>query len=83
MKTLPPFSLARRKFLIAGVASACTLGAVGVFSRSEFTSYRARWIQQVVRRNLPGVVLDEPSLAVFVNDMLAGSLLRPFTRGLH
>jgi hypothetical protein len=70
----------RRKFVVAGAAGVIAIGGIGVFARGSFTSSRAAWVEQVVRRNLPGVRVDEPSLANFVRDALAGDLLEPRAR---
>jgi hypothetical protein len=70
----------RRRFMLAGAAGAIAIGGAGVFSWNSFSGSRAAWVEQVVRRNLPGVHLDERSLANFIRDALAGDLLRPRAR---
>lgn len=82
MSSRQPFSPYRRRLLIASVAGTVALGAAGALplSRSEYA--RARWVEEVLRRNLPGVRIDEASLSVFVRDVLAGNHFRARKRGL-
>ena len=74
MKTSDGHSPPRRRFLIGGIAAAFAIAAT-TFSWNRYGTGRALWIEDVVRRNLPAIRLDEPSLAVFINDVLAGDLL--------
>jgi hypothetical protein len=60
------FSSGRRKVLI-GAAGAVITGAVAWL---PLRNYRATWIEQVVRDNLPGINLDPDSLQTFVKSML-------------
>jgi hypothetical protein len=74
------FSVSRRKVLIGAGAGALVLGTVGSLSWNRFADHRARWVEKVVRSNLPGVTVDEPSLAVFVSNILDGGLLKSSAR---
>jgi hypothetical protein len=66
-----------RRTLLLGGAGAIGLSAGGAFLWNRYSQSRASWVEDVVRRNLPGVVLDEPSLQAFVRDVLSGDLLQP------
>lgn len=68
-------SVSRRKVL-AGAAGAVTLGVLSVAWR-PLKDYRSRWIEQVVRDNLPGINLDPDSLQTFVTYMLSHERLQP------
>jgi hypothetical protein len=70
------FSLGRRKVLF-GAAGAAALGVFGAFAWSPVKNYRATWIEQVVRDNLPGINLDPGSLQTFVSYMLGHERMRP------
>ena len=72
-----PSSRRRRNFLAAGFAGLVAIAAGGSFAGHRYATGRAGWIEEVVRRNLPGVRLDEPSLAAFVRDVLRSDLLTP------
>jgi len=76
MKQSSQFSPGRRKLLIAGAGSAVAAAIFGAASWSELTSYRATWIERVVRDNLPDVDLDAASLRTFVTDILATERLQ-------
>jgi hypothetical protein len=69
--------LSRRTLLLGGAGGAIGLSAGGAFLWNRYSQSRASWIDDIVRRNLPGVVLDESSLRAFVRDVLAGDLLQP------
>lgn len=69
-----PSSPLRRTLLIGGLAGAAAL-ALGSFAGLRLASGRGAWIADVVRRNLPGFVIDEASIAIFVRDVLASGLL--------
>lgn len=70
------FSPGRRKLLI-GAASAGVLGVFGATAWQPVRNYRASWIEQVVRDNLPGINLDAESLQTFVEHMLGHYRLQP------
>ncbi len=72
-------TLSRRRFLVVSVGGAAVLGVAGSVMWDRYAASRASWVEQVVRRNLPGVVIDEASLAAFVRDTLAGDMLEPHT----
>jgi hypothetical protein len=74
------FSRSRRRLLIASGTVACAGVAFGAWSYSERN--RAQWIEQVIRSNLPGVALDEPSLQKFIRDTLAGTAMQSQRRRL-
>jgi hypothetical protein len=82
MRTVRNSSLSRRRFLLAGAGGAVASLAGGGLLLKRYADSRAVWIEQVVRDNLPGVSLDESSLAAFVRDVLAGDLLEPHTHRL-
>jgi hypothetical protein len=69
------FSPGRRKVLL-GAVGAATVGVVGA-AWKPLKNHRARWIEQVVRDNLPGVELDPDSLQTFVQYMLGHERLQP------
>lgn len=70
-------TLSRRRFLVASAGGAAVLGLAGSVMWDRYAASRASWVEQIVRRNLPGVVIDEASLATFVGETLAGDLLKP------
>jgi hypothetical protein len=70
------FSPGRRKVLV-GAAGAVTLGIFGVAAWKPLKNYRASWVEQVVRDNLPGINLDPDSLQTFVKYMLSHERLQP------
>lgn len=76
MKQTSQFSPGRRKLLIVGVGGAAALGIFGAASWASLTSYRASWIERVVRENLPGIDLDPASLQTFIKDMLASERMQ-------
>ena len=60
--------------MIGGLAgSALVLG--GSLAGIRYANGPAAWIADVVRRNLPGVLIDEASLATFVQHVLESGLL--------
>ena len=68
-----PSSPRRRVLLIGGLAgSALVLG--GSLAGIRYASGPAAWIADVVRRNLPGVLIDEASIATFVQHVLESDL---------
>jgi hypothetical protein len=66
-------SISRRKVLF-GAAGAAVVGAL---AWTPLKNYRASWIEQVVRDNLPGIDLDPDSMQTFVNYMLGHERLQP------
>jgi hypothetical protein len=66
-------NVSRRKVL-AGAAGAVIVGAI---SWIPLKNYRASWIEQVVRDNLPGIALDPDSLQTYVKYMLGHERLQP------
>lgn len=70
------FSPARRKLLIAGAGGAAALGIFAIASWSEVGSYRATWIENVLRESLPDIELDAASLQRFIEDMLASERMQ-------
>ncbi len=68
-------AISRRKVLF-GAAGALTVGIVGA-AWTPLRSYRAHWIEQVVRDNLPGIELDPESLQTFGQYMLGHERLQP------
>ena len=70
------FSPGRRKVLV-GAAGAVALGVFGAAAWKPLKNYRAHWVEQVVRDNLPGVDLDADSLQTFVKHMLGHDRLQP------
>jgi hypothetical protein len=67
MKPLHKFSTSRRRMLI-GAGAGVLVCATASWSYSERN--RARWIEQVIRSNLPGITFDEASLTRFVMETL-------------
>ncbi|MET0659175.1 MAG: hypothetical protein ABW110_13570 [Steroidobacteraceae bacterium] len=65
----------RRAFLVAGASGAILLGFGGWQWGSRFAASKARWIEAAVRKNLPGVALDEPSLARFIATVESSSMI--------
>ena len=63
-----------RRELLLGAAGAAVVGAS---LWTPLKNYRARWIEQVVRDNLPGIHLDPDSLQTFVKYMLGHERLQP------
>jgi hypothetical protein len=61
--------------LIGGVAGVAALALGGSLAGIRYAGGRAAWIADVVHRNLPGVLIDEASIATFVQDVLASGLL--------
>jgi len=70
------FSPGRRSLLIGASAGALLLGA-GAASWGRLTNYRAEWLEQVVRENLPGIDIDSTSLKTFIEYMLTTDRMRP------
>lgn len=70
------FSPGRRKVLV-GAAGAVTLGVFGAAAWTPLRNYRASWVEQVVRDNLPGINLEPASLQTFVGYMLGHERMRP------
>lgn len=70
------FSPGRRKLLVGASAGALILGA-GAASWGRLTKYRAEWIEQVVRENLPGIDIEPTSLKTFIDYMLTTDRMRP------
>jgi hypothetical protein len=81
-KSKTSFSRSRRRLLIgAGAGAVACAGAAGVvWSSSERN--RARWIEQVIRSNLPGITIDEASLARFVQETLTSPSMQSTRRRL-
>ncbi|HWK48774.1 MAG TPA: hypothetical protein VNR40_02755, partial [Steroidobacter sp.] len=71
MNQTSKFSPGRRKLLIAGAGGTVALGIFGAASWGQLSSYRATWVERVVRDNLPGIDLDGASLQTFIKDILA------------
>lgn len=71
MKATNNFSPGRRKLLIAGAGGAVALGIFGAASWGTLKNYRASWVENVLRENLPGIDLDAVSLQVFLKEILA------------
>lgn len=67
------FSRKRRYLLLAG-ASGLSVAAIGKWSIEQGAAATPQWIEAVVRRNLPGVRLDEESLAGFCQTLSEGPL---------
>ena len=75
------FSASRRQVLIgAGTGVMACAAAGGAWSYSERN--RAHWIEQVIRSNLPGVKIDEASLALFVRKTLDSKPMQSTRRRL-
>ncbi len=72
----------RRTFLFAGAGAAMVLGFGGCQWQFGFASSKARWIEAVVRKNLPGATLDASSLARFVATMQSGPLIESRAQAL-
>ena len=70
-------TLSRRRFLLASAGGVAVLGVAGSAMWDRYAASPASWVEQIVRRNLPGVAIDEASLTAFVRDMLAGDMLKP------
>lgn len=70
------FSPGRRKVLV-GAAGAVTLGIFGAAAWKPVKQYRASWVEQVVRDNLPGIDLEPKSLQTFVDYMLGHERMQP------
>lgn len=77
MRGRPTFT--RRWFLLGGAATVAVAGSATLWQQGTFARWRAAWIERVIRSNLPGVKLDEPSLATFVHTMLDAQFLAPPT----
>lgn len=75
-------AFSRRLFLATGAGGAIALGVGGWQWWSGFAGSRARWVESAVRKNLRGVVLDQDSLARFVQAVLAGRLIETRTQGM-
>ncbi len=69
MNTHRAFSVRRRQMLLAGLAGMGALAAAGSYRLLRSDSGPAEWVVAVIRRNLPGVQLDEDSLAEFARTM--------------
>ena len=69
-KPTSALSSTRRRLLIAGSALA-VLGSGGALWIGSRLEDRAAWIESVVREQLPGVLLDPQSLAMFVRQFAA------------
>lgn len=54
------FSPTRRRLLIGG---GIAITGIGLVSWSRYGNAPAAWVERVVRDNLPGIALDEASLA--------------------
>jgi hypothetical protein len=61
--------------LIGGLAGVAALALGGSLAGIRYAGGRAAWVADVVRRNLPGVLIEEASIAAFVQDVLASGLL--------
>lgn len=70
------FSPGRRKLLIAGAGGTLALGLFGAASWGTLRNYRASWVENVLRENLPGIELDAASLQAFIEDILASERLQ-------
>ena len=81
MKTeLAPQRSSRRRFLIASGAVIAAAGAG--FSGVRFAGSRTQWVASVIRDNLPGIAIDEESLAKFVEEAVRSDALKPVTHRL-
>lgn len=69
--------LSRRGFLVAGGLCAVGAGVAGTAVWTSFRDSRAAWVEDVIRRNLPGVTIDEASLQTFVSEMVSHDWLQP------
>jgi hypothetical protein len=70
MKDTRDFSSGRRKLLIAGVGGTLALGMFGAASWGTIGNFRASWVENVLRDNLPGIDLDVASLQAFIQEIL-------------
>lgn len=70
-------SSSRRLLLLGGMAGLATAGIAGTYTLERHPARRAAWVEDVVRRHLPGVRLDEESLAAFVQKVLESDLFEP------
>lgn len=68
--------------MIVGLAGAAPLALGGSVAGLRHAGGRAAWIADVIRRNLPGILIDEASMASFVQAMLASGLLDSYKRNL-
>jgi hypothetical protein len=59
------------------IGGGIAITGIGLVSWSRYGNAPAAWVERVVRDNLPGIALDEASLATFVREILSGDLLRP------
>jgi hypothetical protein len=76
-------ALTRRTLLLGACAlSVAGVGAVGGGYLLGSAGIRARWIEALLRRNLPGIEIEPGSLARFVQEMLATDLLVSRKRAL-
>jgi hypothetical protein len=66
--------ISRRNFLLAGAGVSAILAAVAV-EWVQHPGGAGKWIEDIVRRNLPGIELDETSLHSFVGEVLASEQL--------
>jgi len=69
------FSVSRRRLLWGGAASAIAVGLASKLSFDYLTGQDA-WIEKILRKNLPGIKLDEGSLALFFRDIRAKGILQ-------
>jgi hypothetical protein len=70
----------RRRFLIG---SGAVIAAVAAgFSGVRFAGSREQWVASTIRDNLPGIAIDEESLAKFVEQAVRGNALKPVTHQL-
>lgn len=70
------FSSTRRQLLLAGAGGVVALGVAGLVSWDRIANYRATWVENVLRENLPGHDLDPASLQAFIKDILASERLQ-------
>ncbi len=68
--------------MIGGLAGVAALALSGSLAGIRYGTGRAAWIADVVRQGLPGVLIDEASIAAFVQDVLASDLLGSHKRRL-
>jgi hypothetical protein len=81
MKTeLAPQKSSRRGFLIATGAVIAAMGAG--FSGVRFAGSREHWVASIIRDNLPGIAIDQDSLAKFVEQAVRSDALEPVTHRL-
>jgi hypothetical protein len=76
-----PFSASRRRFLLGGMASVLAGSLVGNLS-SEHATGQDAWVEKILRKNLPGIKLDEASLPHFFRDIHAKGLLDAYRHRL-